>query len=242
MVMWVSLVVLVLVLIAWGVTMTVMWSKADVAPNTSFREVVGNPEPPEPIVKTRACVVAHYKEDISWIQNLGVPYESIYLYEKGGQLVSWNGARVFQLANIGRESHTYLTYIVQNYPNFPDLVTFTQGCISDHTSMEALSNYECSSKESMAGNWEFRITEWRGTLKPNKDDLAFGEWAKKYLNPSLDMDTRVCFHYGACFTTTRERLLSHSLQTYQTLLEMVSDSDGGEVGHFLERSWGILFH
>ena len=64
-------------------------------------------------------VVARYNEDIEWTKHVSIP---VTIYNKGEPL---EGS--IPLPNIGREAHTYLTYIVENYDSLPDKVFFTQG-------------------------------------------------------------------------------------------------------------------
>ena len=44
------------------------------------------------------------------------------------------------LDNVGRESETYLNYIINNYYNLPDIIVFSQAKITDHRS-DADFNY-----------------------------------------------------------------------------------------------------
>jgi len=68
-------------------------------------------------------VVAHYNEDLSWIEDYkkkaGVNFR---VYSKGKMHA---GAQA--LENVGRESHTYLTHIVNNYHRLAPWTVFTQG-------------------------------------------------------------------------------------------------------------------
>ena len=45
------------------------------------------------------------------------------------------------LPNIGRESHSYLWYIITNYDTLPDIVVFTQADISDHHCGNNMTGY-----------------------------------------------------------------------------------------------------
>lgn len=68
-------------------------------------------------------VIAKYKEDLSWIDILE-PYRfRIYNKDDGGDL-----------PNIGREAHTYLHHIIENYDKLADVTVFLQGNPLDHTS------------------------------------------------------------------------------------------------------------
>lgn len=64
-------------------------------------------------------VIARYREDLKWTQDLKTPF---LVYNKGEQL---EGA--INIPNVGRESGTMLLYIIENYNNLPDNVIFLQG-------------------------------------------------------------------------------------------------------------------
>lgn len=81
-------------------------------------------------------VVARYLENIDWLK----PYASqCFIVNKGyleeaseDSLVSF--PNVVKHENIGRESQTYLLFIIKNYHCLPEIVVFTQGKIHDHFS------------------------------------------------------------------------------------------------------------
>ena len=70
-------------------------------------------------------VIAKYNEDISWAK----PYNYI-IYDKS--VINVNLPNYISLPNIGREAHTYLFHIVNNYSNLDDVTVFTQGNPFDH--------------------------------------------------------------------------------------------------------------
>lgn len=67
-------------------------------------------------------VIARYNEDISWLSK--VKNMKITIYNKGVDDLNLNNIK---LPNIGRESHTYLTHIINNYDNLADTTIFCQG-------------------------------------------------------------------------------------------------------------------
>ena len=73
-------------------------------------------------------VVARYNENIDWLRPI---QEQCIFYNKGKELLQEVDSQIC-LENVGRESHTYLRYIIDNYDGFPDVVVFTQARISDH--------------------------------------------------------------------------------------------------------------
>ena len=75
-------------------------------------------------------IVARYNEDLSWLSKVPDTFE-IMIYNKGlpvGIPASTKvPIKVRNLANLGRETDTYLTYIIENYDNLPKQIIFTQG-------------------------------------------------------------------------------------------------------------------
>ena len=71
-------------------------------------------------------VVARYNENIEWLKP---DMNNVIIYNKGQKL---NMENEILLKNVGRESETYLNYIISNYNNLPDVTVFTQGRIDDH--------------------------------------------------------------------------------------------------------------
>lgn len=68
-------------------------------------------------------VIARYNEDVSWINTINDPDVYCTIYNKGASL----DLPYIQLPNIGRESHTYLHHIINNYNNLADITIFCQG-------------------------------------------------------------------------------------------------------------------
>lgn len=70
-------------------------------------------------------IVARYNEDVDWLLT---QIDDCIIYNKGELLGIKN--EVF-LHNVGRESDTYLNYIIVNYNKLPDVVVFTQANVGD---------------------------------------------------------------------------------------------------------------
>lgn len=69
-------------------------------------------------------IISRYNEDISWIHSFR---DISLIYNKGINNIDSNIFNVVQLKNVGRESHTYLYHIVNNYYNLANVTLFTQG-------------------------------------------------------------------------------------------------------------------
>lgn len=68
-------------------------------------------------------VIARYNENLDWLED--VPKNiRITIYNKGKDDIPYP---YISLPNVGRESHTYLYHIIQNYDNLADKTIFCQG-------------------------------------------------------------------------------------------------------------------
>ncbi len=195
-------------------------------------------------------VIAQYNEDISWLKEKGIADKS-HVYHKGGKSVPQFDVWQWEsLSNIGREAHTYLTYIVRHYHRLPKIVIFLQGRIDDHVKdvyqdptkyldQARKIGYSFKSPE-LYDNWD-RIKHngiFLEKLKNFQMKLApctFGEFWKTIFG--FDHPKQIFMTYSACFGISRERILSHPLQFYRTCLSFVSDHADPETGHYFERLW-----
>lgn len=194
--------------------------------------------------KQYEIVVAKYNEDISWTKN----YKNVKIYDK------MNG----DLPNIGRESHTYLTYIVNNYYNLPDVVFFTQGCKDDHCPQISVDDF-INISSMYSTNYSYLKSDYyfysenigydkdhlynyrQVKLYPN-DNLGFRKWFKTYVDEEHNIDDGIYIWWGAIFSIKKECILSRPLNYYKKLLEYIPYTDNPEVGHYFERSWFYIFN
>lgn len=78
------------------------------------------------MIPTYKLIVAKYKEDIGWIRFFD--RDNIIIYDKSDNPVPDSIPR----PNIGRESETFLHYIIENYDNLCDVTIFVQGNPFEH--------------------------------------------------------------------------------------------------------------
>lgn len=75
--------------------------------------------------KTLEIVVARYNENLDWLKDIKKSKDiKITVYNKGNDDIT---VPFIPLPNIGRESHTYLYHIINNYENLADQTIFCQG-------------------------------------------------------------------------------------------------------------------
>ena len=223
--------------------------------------------------QTIDIVIARYEENISWAfkENFR-PYRKI-VYNKGSKKIFTSDSKCFKefedtnsmeilLPNVGRESHSFLYHIIENYDELAGVTIFIPGSgmdsIKQHKTLNVL-NKTISTKDSVfMGMWyenvkkslsSFQISDWVGTSSTNQQALPsiscqpsnirpFGNWYEFYFQNTLI--NVVC--YTSTFSVTREDVHHRSKSFYEDLLATVSSHSNPETGHFMERSWLAVFH
>lgn len=192
-------------------------------------------------------VVARYKEDVFWLDEISKKFKNdskFFIYNKGGLSYKKDQYINIDLPNTGRESHTYLTHIIENYHDLSENIIFTQGSYHDHViNLDVIISksvyfYEVSYFP------DFRIGAWRGSLVKNKDNFSLDQWIKKYIEKDFDYfisKQGYYVRYGAIFNIEKEAILSRPIEFYINLRKQLTELNP-EVGHFFERSWYYIFN
>ena len=180
-------------------------------------------------------VVAHYNEDLTWL----LPYASkAQVYHKGSSSsASTLFARWNKLPNVGREGHTYLYHIINNYNNLADVTFFLQGKIYDHACGQTLDDllHEVI-KEGIA---------FLGVpLHPrvgctDSGYISFLRFWKEIFHHTLPL--RIIFYSGACFAVKKELIYSHKIEFYRQILRYLNHHICPKEGYHLERMWYYIF-
>ena len=211
-------------------------------------------------------IVARYNEEIDWLRldytepNKGIA--PIILYNKG-ESIEYNGS-VVPLPNVGREAHTYLYHIVENYDNLADITVFTQAKVWDHMYRQDLNYLQSvlvdSAKEqhysrniSVAPRGayknydpDFNIQIREALVKLCKipeesvDKIVFREWFEQYIEPAFPDPLRL--YQGAIFAVSKQQILTRSRDYYRDLLKQVDTENNPIEAHFFERSWFYVFN
>lgn len=199
-------------------------------------------------------VAARFNENISWLDSVS---DNCIIYNKGNSL---NHKNEIFIPNLGRESETYLHYIIDNYHNLPDVIVFTQGKISDHRGKNDVSillklKDEALEKGKSEPNVRHNMKngycwgpEWNkynddhyylhGNYKDNKP-IVFIEWFKK--NICSEYPYHICIYSNAIFAVKKELVLKNNKNYYENLIKEVNHHVNSTEGHFFERSWYYIF-
>lgn len=201
------------------------------------------------IEKEYMLVIARYNEDVSWAD--GHPR---VVYNKGARLEGLSEQEQIMAPNVGRESHTYLTYIIDNYQNLPDHIMFCQGGIKDHVEGFRVEDYVNPSYDMVCarvvtlkewnpatgrlnhfGIWQEKLE--KGAMRAGR--LTYLEWFEKVLGVPLAEGT--VYIPGAIFSVSSRNIRQRPIEFYVNLRKFVDDHPDPEEGHYLERSWLYIF-
>ena len=210
-------------------------------------------------------VVARYAEDLAWIKGTIDPntYNNMYVYNKGDEFeCDLPKSTVKELKNVGREGHTYLTYIVENYDNLPDVVVFVPGSCGTNadkmTKLKMILDHLKTNKTSViAGNKSrediklaknFSLDNWDVTSPENKmknpeskvqpsTERPLHKWFEKKFGEDEKLN---CVTFQGVLAASRVDIQKRPKEWYETLrADMLHPNP--ETGHYVERTWKHIF-
>ncbi|MAR85342.1 MAG: hypothetical protein CL869_04005 [Cytophagia bacterium] len=203
-----------------------------------------------------SLIISRFDENLKWLedhQNF-----NIIIYNKGKNFTCKSLKNIINIDNVGRESHTWLYHIVENYNNLDDVSIFLQGRIDD---LDCMSYKDPNIYLKKINKIGFAVSRL-GLLGPlhwghnvgiehipkyasqwNKNEISrskygFRKFAKK-LFPEIPIF--VATSYGGCFAVKKELILKYKVDFYKKLLETVSKHKNPIEGHYLERLWCYMF-
>lgn len=173
-------------------------------------------------------VVAHYEEDLAWLDDFSFLNRKVY--SKGA-----SGGE-HPLPNIGREAHSYLYHIIENYDSLAEVTVFIQGHPHDHVSrlFEKITALDSATDFLYLGD-DILVEDGRGV--PPQPGLKLAEFYSKLFGnkPPEHYSCRA----GACFAVSRTCIHSRPLSFYQKALDLVLSESQGPWA--IERLWHLIF-
>jgi hypothetical protein len=214
----------------------------------------------------KSIIISRYNEDLEWINEYPFNQFQYIVYNKGvnENFCKNNVKQIINLPNVGRESHTYLYHIVNNYDNLSDILIFFPGSLNLNYKKEKaikilnniiLNNYK---KAIFIGHHQndifetfkdFKLDNWKCSnlknfeLNPESElQLSrlrpYGKWYRYFFkNIKARWNT-----YCGTFSIDKRDIIQHPKTRYEILLNTVSNSSNPEANHYIERSWGAIFY
>jgi hypothetical protein len=211
-------------------------------------------------------IVARYNEDLSWL--LEYPFNNFQytVYNKGDNdnFEKKGVLKIINLPNVGREVHTYLYHIIENYHNLSNVTVFFPGslnlerkktkCIqilnniikSNYTNAyfigQRVKNIKTHFDKFTINNWQ--STDSQNSSKNSESKLQlckirpFGKWHDFFFGNVKTHWISMC----GIFSINKRDIRQHSIKKYKLLLQTVSKHSSPEAVHYIERAWGSVFH
>ena len=198
-------------------------------------------------------VVARYQEDVSWLEELGLPAR---VYDKSG------APGPDALPNVGREAHTYFWHLAYSYPDFPEYTVFLQGAPFAHLEWGALAELQNLISNALRSGAGFKgLARYRlrcdGLGRPHdmRDPEKQGRWAGwgkdipvaevyRRLFKGKVPEAFIARGAAGLFIVHRDRILVRPREFYLLGLALTEADpvDADNTGHALERLWQIVFN
>jgi hypothetical protein len=214
-------------------------------------------------------VISRYNEDLNWLNDEHFDKYQYIVYNKGvndDYVKSANFKKELKLENVGRETHTYLTHIINNYDELADFTIFVPGSLelenkyerakrlfietdnNENSDLLSCIKFDTSVKDTFN---DFQIDSYLSSNQNNKtinNDASikeseirpFGKWYESTFN-NVNIDGK-CFTQNAIFGITKDTILKKPKSYYIDLIEHVNDHNNPETGHYFERSWETVFY
>lgn len=216
--------------------------------------------------KKQEIVISRYNENLDWINNDPFNKHPIVIYNKGVNNKYVNNSNVIKtinLPNVGRESHTYLYHIINNYHNLADVTIFLPGSADlinkyhrakkmvemvEQTNNTVLS---CAYDPMIVKNqYNFTIDEYFSSHNNNKQInqngvilkssvRPYGKWFEKTF---VNNEKNDYVSYCGIISISKKNILQKPKSYYEKLLNELDTHHNPEVGHYLERSWYSIFY
>ena len=205
----------------------------------------------------KCLIIARYNENLSWVKSL--KNFKIIIYNKGKALnINSENIKVINLKNVGRESHTWIYHIVNNYTNLDEINIFLQGRLDDLDCMafKDPNNYLrfidkngfSVSRHGLLGPFH-----WSWNIGIEKDKRYRKKWLNKEISRSKigfrkfskslfpEIPLLVNTSYGGCFAIKKDLITNYDLGFYKNLLNILSRHKNPIEGHYMERLWCYMF-
>jgi hypothetical protein len=208
-------------------------------------------------------VIARYNENIEWIKYIDTNLFDIFVYNKGSEFITSVKCKIINLNNTGRESHTYLYHIINNYYNLPNKIIFTQGHPFDHVrntffyeinnlndcniDFFYFSNNILSIKYDKNSNkfLEYGILNGKEWINYHQIDSPIAKTMKKLYDNFNVEDLNIVFGTGAIYSVNKNLIEKNEKSFYLRCIDILNNSYNlinPDEGHIFERLWYHIFN
>jgi hypothetical protein len=208
-------------------------------------------------------VIARYRENIDWINYIDTNLYDVFIYNKGTKLPNILNCNIIELENKGRETHTYLYHIINNYENLPEKIIFTQANPFDHVNtnfINQINNFNIcndkffyfskdilniqydSNKNKFFENGILNNKKWENYHELNS---PISKVMKKLFKDFKEEHLKIVFGTGAIYGVNKELILRNDKGFYTSCIDILNNSSNlinPDEGHVFERLWFYIFN
>ncbi len=184
-------------------------------------------------------VVSRYKEDVSWVDELNRENKDlkVTIYNK------FEGENL--LPNLGREAHTYIHHIIENYQNVDDHYMFLQGNPFDHENPKGIirdivKNYNNYCQYDYYPLNVELLKDLNGLPASRRQGFPVGFLYEKIFGEGSSPQVFES-PQGAQFLIKGNLFHRLSLFQWNLLKQLVSHSSNPIEAHCIEKMWKCLF-
>jgi len=189
-------------------------------------------------------ILAKYNENIDWVkQNNFHTISTVYCKGKKDDFDHKDYHRIISLPNVGREGHTYLHHIIENYDNLSDINIFIQAHPFDHCPRAIKVIQDIINKKTLFDGYQsfptfiLPIHNLMCKSLPNILDI-------KRICEEIFINPPNLFHAwtNGLFVVSKSTILMRSKNFYKKCLGYLDHSSDPIEGHVFERIWGLIFN
>jgi hypothetical protein len=200
-------------------------------------------------------IIARYNEDLLWLNEWKDEFD-ILVYNKGKNDLQ-ETYKIINLPNVGREAHTYLYHIVNNYETLAENNVFLQGNIkdlgpnvyqnlNDYINQIKEKGYSANGMSHAFGDYYKNIDFLSDPLYKDQvlskhfklSDITFKNYIIKYFKV---LPLYIPCSMKGCFGVSKKNIQSRPKEFYLDLLNSIPKYHTVEEAHFLERLWAHIF-
>lgn len=201
-------------------------------------------------------VVARYTDNLQWITEPPFSSHPYIVYNKGPNesfIKTSMLQKIVSLPNVGRDMHTFLYHIINNYDTLADNTVFlldtlfrADRLVRAKAMVQAVEQTHSSVFGYRGGNFNMNQLDWIYNFKIGDDDpnfkLAevrpFGKWFEHMFTNG---EQNMCISWNCLISITREDIIKKPKSYYERLIKEVDDHDTPEAVHYLERALYAVF-
>lgn len=188
----------------------------------------------------KQLVISRYKENVDWINDVRC-FDNITLYNKGEPFIGNHNFDYYELPNVGREAHTIIHHIINNYDNLYDITVFCQGNPFEHTN-----------RIKTGEDFNTKLTDYRfGNIAEPLDknlQVDYSGYTYTTFKTCLDgLPPTIMFSSGGQWMVPKHCIRSKSLNFYKKIYEELKidrkfNNDGIFNAWTLEGLWISIYN